>query len=162
VTGVSVVTFSSGDEVRGITINSFTSVSLDPPLILICIAKRARAHDHLLRCRRFCVNVLSTSQRSIAEHFAGRRAENRDAVFEPNLPGTSRLAGALAYLNCSLALKQEAGDHTIFIAHVDDVEVTREGDPLLFFAGDYTRLAPRWPWAGGALQALSIPTVSGT
>jgi hypothetical protein len=74
--------------VRGITINSFTSVSLDPPLILICIAKRARAHDHLLRCQRFCVNVLNTGQRSIAEHFAGRRAEK--AQMQGGAPGTHR------------------------------------------------------------------------
>ena len=95
-TGVVVVTFDSGDGPRGLTVNAFTSVSMDPPLILVSVARRAKAHD-LLHDRAFCVNVLGAEQESLARQFAG----GPDAPVRWVEHGVApRLAGVLAYLMC--------------------------------------------------------------
>jgi len=145
VTGVSVVTFDTAQGVHGITINSFTSVSLDPPLILICIRNHAQAHGLLLRSGRFCVNVLGLQQRSLAVHYAGRRIQPGPPGRIGTTPqGTPCLEGALAQVDCALAATTPAGDHTIFLGHVQGVRVTGDGAPLLFAAGAYAALGQEW------------------
>src|SRR3954452_19572876 len=90
-TGVAVVTFEGGDGPRGITVNSFTSVSMEPPLVLVSVARRARSHD-ALKGRPFCVNVLGAEQEAIARQFAGTGAGDALWVDDANVP---RLAGVL-------------------------------------------------------------------
>src|SRR5499427_10034062 len=139
-TGVTVITVDHEDEVHGMTANAFASVSLDPMLVLVCVDQKARTHAHLHAKKRFGVNVLAEDQRKISEYYARpartheRAAEEAGARFERTRHGTPVLHGALAYLECRLHSAQDAGDHTIFIAEVEDV-VMRDGKPLLFFQG---------------------------
>jgi len=153
-TGVTVVTVDSGQGVHGMTANAFTSVSLNPRLVLVCVDRRARTHAHLHARKRFGVNVLSEKQRALSEHFA--RASRHDhetgipgARFDRTKHGTPVLHGALAYLECRLHTVQDAGDHTIFIAEVEDI-VMRHGKPLLYFQSEYRSL-------GKAVQARLAP-----
>jgi flavin reductase (DIM6/NTAB) family NADH-FMN oxidoreductase RutF len=144
-TGVTVITVDSEGEVHGMTANAFTSVSLDPLLVLVCVDHRARTHTHLHARKRFGVNVLAENQRAISEYYAlpsptHQNAEQEaGARFDRTQHGTPVLHGALAYLECRLHSAQDAGDHTIFIAEVEDV-VVREGDPLLYFRGAYRQI----------------------
>jgi flavin reductase (DIM6/NTAB) family NADH-FMN oxidoreductase RutF len=141
-TGVTIVTLDLEGEVHGMTANAFSSVSLDPPLVLVCVDHRTKTHTHLHAKKRFGVNVLCEDQRAISEYYArpDRTHEHAEteagARFERTVHGTPRLQGALAYLECRLRSAEDAGDHTIFIAEVEDV-VVQEGDPLLFYRGKY-------------------------
>jgi flavin reductase (DIM6/NTAB) family NADH-FMN oxidoreductase RutF len=141
-TGVTVITVDYEGEVHGMTANAFASVSLEPLLVLVCVDQKARTHSHLQTKKRFGVNVLAESQRVISEYYAlpirihERAEQEAGARFERTAHGTPVLQGALAYLECRLHTAQDAGDHTIFIAEVEDVRV-REGDPLLFYRGKY-------------------------
>jgi flavin reductase (DIM6/NTAB) family NADH-FMN oxidoreductase RutF len=146
-TGVTIITLDYEGEIHGMTANAFASVSLDPLLVLVCVDQRARTHAHLHAKKRFGVNVLAENQRAISEHYAlppevQDRAEAQARTrFERTAHGTPVLEGALAYLECHLRTAQDAGDHTIFIAEVEDV-VVREGDPLLYFRGKYRTIGP--------------------
>jgi flavin reductase (DIM6/NTAB) family NADH-FMN oxidoreductase RutF len=143
-TGVTVITVDREGEVHGMTANAFTSVSLDPMLVLVCVDHRARTHAHLHAKKRFGINVLCESQRTISEYYARaaethQHAEEAGARFDRTRHGTPVLRGALAYLECRLQSAHEAGDHTIFIAEVEDATVG-EGNPLLFFRGKYQEI----------------------
>jgi flavin reductase (DIM6/NTAB) family NADH-FMN oxidoreductase RutF len=144
-TGVTIITLDLEGEVHGMTANAFASVSLDPPLVLVCVDHSARTHAHLHAKKRFGVNVLAGNQRVISDYYARpvrdheRAEEEASARFDRTAKGTPILHGALAYLECSLQSAEEAGDHTIFIAEVEDV-VVRQGDPLLFFRGKYRKI----------------------
>ena len=143
-TGVTIVTVNSGAGVHGMTANAFTSVSLNPRLVLVCVDQRARTHSHLSAKKRFGINVLAENQHAISEHYA--RTSRHEAVvdaagarFDRTKHGTPVLHGALAYLECRLHSAQDAGDHTIFIAEVEDL-VMHEGRPLLYFQSGYRTL----------------------
>ena len=141
-TGVTVITVDDYGKVEGMTANAFASVSLDPMLVLVCVSHTARTHAHIHARKRFGINVLSENQRKISEHYAlaerdpALAKETVGAKFDRTQHGTPVLHGALAYLECRLQTTHEAGDHTIFIAEVEDV-VVHEGKPLLYFRGDY-------------------------
>ena len=144
-TGVTIITLDLDDEIHGMTANAFASVSLDPMLVLVCVDHSTRTHAHMHAKKRFGVNVLCENQRPISEYYARpqRTHQNAEAEagarFDRTAHGTPMLHGSLAYLECRLHSAQEAGDHTIFIAEVEDV-VVREGDPLLFFRGKYRQV----------------------
>jgi flavin reductase (DIM6/NTAB) family NADH-FMN oxidoreductase RutF len=144
-TGVTIVTVDLDGEVHGMTANAFASVSLDPMLVLVCVDHTTRTHAHLHAKKRFGINVLCEEQRAISEYYARpeRTHEHAEqeagARFERTRHGTPMLQGSLAYLECRLHSAQVAGDHTIFIAEVEDVLV-REGEPLLFFRGKYRKV----------------------
>lgn len=141
-TGVTIITVDLDGEVHGMTANAFASVSLDPMLVLVCVDHATRTHAHLHAKKRFGINVLCQDQRSVSEYYARPERTHDDAEteagarFDRTAHGTPMLHGALAYLECRLESVQEAGDHSIFIAAVEDA-VVREGDPLLFFRGKY-------------------------
>ena len=147
-TGVTVITVDCDGEVHGMTANAFTSVSLDPLLVLVCVDHRARTHTHLNARKRFGVNVLAENQRAISQYYADpspthEHAEREaGARFDRTQHGTPVLHGALAYLECRLHTAQDAGDHTIFIAEVEDV-VVRQGDPLVYFRGEYRKIGSK-------------------
>jgi flavin reductase (DIM6/NTAB) family NADH-FMN oxidoreductase RutF len=114
-------------------------------LVLVCVDSDTRTHAHLHAKKRFGINVLGEDQRAISEYYARperdhERAETEaGARFDRTKHGTPMLHGALAFLECRLHSAQVAGDHTIFIAEVEDV-VVREGEPLLFFRGKYCKV----------------------
>jgi flavin reductase (DIM6/NTAB) family NADH-FMN oxidoreductase RutF len=146
-TGVTVITVDYEGTVQGMTANAFTSVSLDPLLVLVCVAHEARTHSHLHARKRFGINVLSEHQRAVSEHYArpdrdpARAETEAGAKFDRTAHGTPVLHGALAYLECRLQSAQDAGDHTIFIAEVEEV-VVRTGRPLIYFRSGYRAIGP--------------------
>jgi flavin reductase (DIM6/NTAB) family NADH-FMN oxidoreductase RutF len=135
-TGVAVVTFDGPEGRHGITVNSFTSVSLDPPLVLVSVAKRARSHD-LLRGRAFTVNVLGAEQELLARRFAGG-AECEPVWAEGE--HAPRLAGVLAHLECTPWRAYDGGDHTLFLGEVQGFDF-RDGDALGYHASRFTTVA---------------------
>ncbi len=144
-TGVTIVTVDLDGEVHGMTANAFASVSLDPMLVLVCVDHTTRTHAHLHAKKRFGINVLCENQRAISEYYARPERDHEHAEqeagarFDRTHHGTPMLRGALAYLECRLHSAQDAGDHTVFIAEVEDV-VVHEGEPLLFFGGKYRKV----------------------
>lgn len=136
-TGVAVVTFDGPDGRHGLTINSFTSVSLRPPLILVSVARRARAHS-ALEGRPFCVNVLGAEQEWLAHRFAG--GAPGPVVRWQDGDRASWLCGALAHLECTPWRAYDGGDHTLYLGHVERFE-HREGDALGYHLSRFTRVA---------------------
>src|ERR1700685_866280 len=141
-TGVTILTLDLEGDVHGMTANAFASVSLDQMLVLFWVDRRAATHAHLQAKKRFGINVLCEDQRVISEYYARhertheRAEQEAGARFDRTALGTPMLRGALAYLECRLHSAQDAGDHTIFIAAVEDA-VVREGQPLILFRGKY-------------------------
>jgi flavin reductase (DIM6/NTAB) family NADH-FMN oxidoreductase RutF len=135
-TGVAVVTFTEPDGgPRGVTVNSFTSVSMDPPLILVALQRTAPSHDQL-RGRCFTVNILGAEQRELARHFAGNpqpalRPAWADGQHAP------RLTGSLSYFECTPWAEFDGGDHTLFLGEVRHFDY-RDGDALGFVNGQFT------------------------
>ena len=149
-TGVTIITVNVDGEPHGMTANAVASVSLDPLLVLVCVGQSARTHAHLHAKKRFGINILADGQRTLSEYYAritplhAHAEEEAGARFDRTKLGTPMLHGALAYLECKLQSAHDAGDHTIFIAEVEDV-VVREGGPLLFFKGKYHRIGEEAP-----------------
>jgi flavin reductase (DIM6/NTAB) family NADH-FMN oxidoreductase RutF len=144
-TGVTVVTCRVGDRQHGITVNSFASVSLEPPLILICIDHRAQAHQLLQQVGRFGVSVLAAQQRELSDYFAKRLFPDPDDEFalvphHYGITGAPLIDGALAYLECAVVAAHEAGDHHIYVAEVIEATVCSDDPPLLFHRGRYPKL----------------------
>ncbi|MBZ5527833.1 MAG: flavin reductase family protein [Acidobacteriia bacterium] len=150
-TGVTVVTVESSGEdgasaVHGMTANSFTSVSLDPLLVLICVDQRARTLPLLHQKRRFGVSILAAEQQELSVYFS--RGEQNDEGekrlgirFRRSASGIPLVEGTLAQMACNVAATYTAGDHVIFIGEVESAEI-QSGEPLLFFSGKYRKLAP--------------------
>ena len=138
---VTVVTAAGPEEVRGITIGSFTSVSLDPPLISFNVSRAARMHGLITSAERFAVHVLSDHQAHLSDHFAlpDRTGAEQfaDVEHEVNLHGTPVLEDALAVFHCRPYAVFEAGDHSLVIGEVLDVETSSEGGPILYYNRSY-------------------------
>ncbi len=142
-TGVTIVTARAGEQVRGMTVSAFTEVSLDPPLVLVCIARAASTRPILERSGAFAVNVLARGQEALAQRFASDAAEDRrfeDLRCERGATGAPLIAGSLASLDCRLAATHEAGDHIVYVGAVVGLQLG-EGDPLLFYDRGYGGLA---------------------
>ena len=141
-TGVTVVTTRAPEGPRGITVNAFTSVSLDPPLVLISISKKARTHE-VLTDRPFVVNVLSADQEDVAMHFAGRGDPNLDIQWGEGEVGP-HIQGAIAHIECRPWNAYDGGDHTLFLGEIVAFD-HRDGDALGFFSSNFTRIAQTGP-----------------
>lgn len=146
-TGVTVVTVERAPgQVHGMTANSFTSVSLEPLLVLICVDQDAQLLPLLNLQKRFGVSILKEDQRAISEYFAqgedNEEVERRLGVrYRWTESGIPLLQDALAHLACNVVASHVAGDHTIVLGEVESVEV-HQGQPLLYLRGDYRRVAP--------------------
>jgi flavin reductase len=134
-TGVAIVTFDGATKRHGITVNSFTSVSMEPPLVLVSIARSTKAHDELAN-RPFTVNILGAEQRQMAMHFAGRPGPEPVWVEGATAP---RLYGVLAYFECTPWAAYDGGDHTLYLGEVADFNY-RSGDALAFANGRFTTI----------------------
>jgi flavin reductase (DIM6/NTAB) family NADH-FMN oxidoreductase RutF len=141
-TGVTVVTTRGEEHAYGMTANAFSSVSLDPPLILVCVISPSEGADHITRNRVFAVNILGEDQEPLSRYFASRdRPKGRDAFRDvPHRLGASGsplLEGSAAFLDCRLHAAHEAGDHLIFIGEVLEIDVADGKAPLVFHGGGY-------------------------
>ncbi len=137
-TGVTVITtFRKSGELHGLTANAFSSVSLVPPLILICIDKKAESYPCFEESRVFTVNILASGQEDLSRRFAVSGGAKFEGVsYRPGANGAPILSGALAYLECNLAGSMDAGDHTIYLGEIEQAEAN-DVAPLLFFRGGY-------------------------
>jgi flavin reductase (DIM6/NTAB) family NADH-FMN oxidoreductase RutF len=137
-TGVAIVTTVADDgTAHGMTVNSFSSVSLDPPLILWSLANDAYGRAIYEGSDRFCVNILTASQQSLAMQFATTNGEKYAGVdWQPTGGGAPQLAGCLACFDCEREAILPGGDHQIIVGRVHDFQST-EGDPLIFYRGGF-------------------------
>ncbi|HEX7377129.1 MAG TPA: flavin reductase family protein [Pirellulales bacterium] len=140
-TGVTVVSTRRGDELCWMTANAVASLSLDPPLVLVAVDKRSQMHEHLLEARFFAVNILSEEQEALSRRFAMRGPKEwNDLQLTTAVTGAPIIEGCLAYLDCRLAEALPGGDHHIFTGEILAGD-TREGRPLLYYKGNYAKLA---------------------
>jgi flavin reductase (DIM6/NTAB) family NADH-FMN oxidoreductase RutF len=142
--GVTVVTSRRGDDVRGMTATAVCSVSLDPPLVLVCIDRSAIMHDFVAQSGVFALNILAREQEHISRACASRQVEESRRLegipYHTEVTGSPILDEAIGYLDCRVEHAYEGGDHTIFVGRVEAAGV-REGEPLLYFRGGYRSLA---------------------
>jgi flavin reductase (DIM6/NTAB) family NADH-FMN oxidoreductase RutF len=137
-TGVAVVTYAVDGEPRGVTVNSFTSVSMDPPLVLVAVGRQAKAATGL-ESARFVVNVLALDQLDVAQHFAGRPQPGLAVPWDEDAR-TPRLRGCIARFECVPWEAISAGDHILFVGRVIEHE-RREAAALLFHGGQFRSIA---------------------
>lgn len=145
-TGVTIVTTRGEEHPYGMTANAFSSVSLDPPLVLVCVKAFSEGADLIRRNGVFAVNILAAEQEPLSRYFASKdRPRGRDAFSDiahrTAMSGSPVLDGAVGYLDCSLHASHEAGDHVIFIGEVLALDFNHELPPLLFHAGGYRFLS---------------------
>lgn len=142
VSGVTVVT-SLGKDNRpaGITVSAFSSVSLEPPLVLACIDKRASLHDYLGEGRHFAVNILAEDQEHLSRRFASKDQDRfDDRGYREGVTGAPLLEGAIAHIECRVVHAYPGGDHTIIVGEVEAASVA-EHKPLAYYRGRYSHLA---------------------
>jgi flavin reductase (DIM6/NTAB) family NADH-FMN oxidoreductase RutF len=139
--GVTIVTTCDADaRPAGLTASAFTSVSLDPPLVLVCVDHKSQTYPALLERGRFAVNILASDQKELSRRFASARLDKFDDVrYRSGAHGMPLLESALAFLECTTVNTHVEGDHTIFVGLVEHVGVG-DGEPLLYFRGQYNRL----------------------
>jgi len=140
-TGVAVVTAAGSDSHFGITVNSFTSVSLDPPLLLWCMDRRSRRHDVFAKALGFTVSILGTDHKEVSSRLArpGEHSLDDIALIETEL-GPPALANSLAVFECAVEKMVEAGDHTILLGRVLRFSCPSASAPLVYFRGKYSAL----------------------
>lgn len=144
-TGIAVVTVA-GDQPHGMTANSFTTVSLDPPLVLICVGRQAVMHDLLAGTGSFGVSILASGQEQIARHFADKNRPLGKEQFDivdwvpGRFTGTPLITGALAHFECDVWRSYDGGDHTIFLGSLLSLDRQADEDALLFLHGRYRQI----------------------
>lgn len=142
--GVTVVTSTSDGEPVGMTCQSFSSVSLEPPLVLFCPAHTSRAWPRIQRSGHFCVNLLAHDQTGLSDRMASRAPDKFVGLrWRPSrATGSPLFDGILGHVDCAIHAVHEAGDHSIVVGRVLDLDVTDVPHPLLFFEGRYGRPEP--------------------
>jgi flavin reductase (DIM6/NTAB) family NADH-FMN oxidoreductase RutF len=142
-TGVTVVTGHGPDGPSGLAANSFTSVSLEPPLVLVCMAHESTTWPVIRASGRFAVNILGEHQEETCRRFGARSGDRFEGVgWTTGKTGSPILHEAIAYVDCIIDAEHEAGDHVIVVGRVVDLGQPAEGGPLLFWRGGYARLGP--------------------
>jgi flavin reductase (DIM6/NTAB) family NADH-FMN oxidoreductase RutF len=142
-TGVTIVATRDADHAPcGMTVNAFTSVSLEPPLVLVCIQHGASSHDRLLESGSFAVSVLARSQAALAARFAADPADVRfrEIDWHEGPRGDPIVDGAAAWMACSLESVHPGGDHSILVGRVEDLGLGR-ADALVFYRGTYSHVS---------------------
>jgi flavin reductase (DIM6/NTAB) family NADH-FMN oxidoreductase RutF len=139
--GVTVVTTVADGALYGMTVASFASLSLDPPLVLICVGRNMQTHDAIAGAKRFGVSILSSEQQHLSNHFASKSGDKfKDIAYRLGRSGLPLLDGALCTLECSVHSQLDGGDHSIFVGLVESAE-TADGAPLAYFRSGYRELA---------------------
>ena len=139
--GVTIVTACDAEQrPTGLTASAFCSVSLDPPLVLICVDHKSQSFPHIRESGRFGINILPQAHEPLSRRFASSRLDKFDGVpFTLGALGVPLIDQALAHLECRTVSAHVEGDHTIFVGRVESVGVS-EGEPLLYYRGRYHQL----------------------
>lgn len=143
-TGVTIVTTRAGETLHGLTVNAFCSLSLAPPLVLVCVDKKAQSHDFIIAGRCFAVNVLSAAQQELSQRFAQNHLDGTarfaNLAYHHAVTGAPILPQALCWLDCKLVATHEGGDHSIFVGEVVALAQGEASEPLLYFRSQYQKL----------------------
>ena len=140
-TGITVVTtLDKEGKPYGLTVNSFTSVSLDPVLVLVCLDNKLSGLQYFKNCKRFGVSILSENQEDLSRMFAKKDSEPPATIYFDGRLSMPLLKNSLATMECETVAMHPAGDHIIFVGQVESAEVLEPGQPLLYFRGKYMRL----------------------
>lgn len=147
VTGVTVVTTMDDETPRGLAVNAFSSISLEPPTVMVCVQRTSSTHDCLFRARHLAINILSTDQMDVVSTFAGKAADKfADIAWSPAPYGSPLIAGSSAQMEVEIRERLQASTHTVFVGRVVHAEVT-EAAPMVYSAGQF--------FDGGALPPLA-------
>jgi flavin reductase (DIM6/NTAB) family NADH-FMN oxidoreductase RutF len=140
-TGVTVITAGSDEGPVGLCVGSFTSVSLEPPLVAFCAGDTSTSYPHIEAAGHYCVNILGEDQEETARVFAGKGDDKFAGIgWHPSpVTGAPVLDGVLAWIDCDIDAVHGAGDHWIVVGRVLDLEIGHEGGPLVFFRGGFGR-----------------------
>ncbi len=143
VTGITLVTTVSREgEPIAVTVNSFNSVSLDPPLVLFSLARSASRFDDFMEAESFVVNILAGEHEALSTHFARPgNAVMEAAQTRTGAGGLPRLSGAVASFECRVDARHDGGDHVILVGRVGDMSVREGAEPLVYHRGSYASLA---------------------
>jgi flavin reductase (DIM6/NTAB) family NADH-FMN oxidoreductase RutF len=144
-TGVTVITTGGAEEPYGMTANAFSSLSLDPPLVLVCVMSGTAGAESIGRNGVFAVNILRADQEALSRYFSSRDRPRGEAAFREvshrkAATGSPIIDGTAGYLDCRLTASHEAGDHVIFVGEVLALHASDDPKPLLFHAGQYCLL----------------------
>ncbi len=138
--GVTVVTTELAGKPYGLTVASFASLSLHPPLVIVCIEKSVKSHDAIAAARKFGVSILGQNQAEVSNRFASRSDDKFSGIAVRNGElGVPLIEGAICTIECKLTGQLPGGDHTIFVGEVVDVQ-TVEGEPLVYFRSGYRQI----------------------
>lgn len=142
-TGITIVTGLSGEDIPvGLTVNAFTSLSLQPPLVLFCLDNATASINAFTKGNGFALNMLSEDQQELSVKFSSKVEDRFAGVgYETWETGVPILDGCLANLECLIDAVHDGGDHLIIVGRVNRISQAEAGKPLLYFDGDYTRLA---------------------
>jgi flavin reductase len=145
-TGVSVVAARHGPLLAGMTANAIASISVDPPLMMASIARKAETHGAIVGSHAFSISVLAADQQALAECFARPTTASKltgfcGAAWHEAETGSPILEGAIAYFDCRLLERHDGGDHTIFIGEIVAAGYREDAEPLLWYASAYRRLS---------------------
>jgi flavin reductase (DIM6/NTAB) family NADH-FMN oxidoreductase RutF len=137
--GVTIVTARAGDEIHGMTVSAFSSVSLEPPLVLVCADKASNTNALIEKGGCFAANILASDQQDLSNRFASKKDEFRrfeGVAHGAGATGAPLLEGALAAVDCRVVATHDAGDHVIYVGEVEEVRLG-DGEPLLHYRGRY-------------------------
>jgi flavin reductase (DIM6/NTAB) family NADH-FMN oxidoreductase RutF len=147
VTGVTVVTVMDGDRPRGLAVNAFSSISLDPPTVMVCVQRTSSTYESLFRATHLAINILSTDQLDVVNRFASKAADKFEGLeWTANQYGSPVLARSSAHMEVEIRERLQASTHTVFICRVVDAGVS-ERHPMVYSAGKF--------FDGGAMTPLS-------
>ena len=142
--GVTVVTASHADEQHGMTVSSFTSIALEPPLVIVSLQTISRTHELVLQSNTFAITILADDQQEISDRFAGRMSDTEDRFAgletETLVTGAPFIKGGLTYLDCRVSQTIEVGTNTLFLAEVVSARGNSEGKPLVYHDRKYQKL----------------------
>ena len=140
-TGVTIITATDEGEPVGLAANSFTSLSLDPPLVLFCVGNSSSTWPRIEHAGTFAVNILGEGHEELSQLFATRGADRfSQTSWHAGVSGAPVLDEAIAYLDCRLEAQYPGGDHTIVVGRVLDLDLREGARPLLFYRGRYSRM----------------------
>lgn len=149
ITGVTVVTTMDGDKPRGLAVNAFSSISLDPPMVLVCVAATSSTYESLFRGTHMAINILSTEQLHVVSLFASKSDDKFSGIdWEPGAFGSPIIAGSCAHMEVEVRERLPASTHAIFICRVVRAQVA-DLNPLIYSSGQF--------FDSAALAELSWP-----
>ena len=144
--GVTLVTFNENKKFGGLTVSSFCSLSMEPPLVLICIDRKIASHESLEKTDVFGVNICNSEQGKLAWDFASSKIDKNELI--KSLPhtltklGTPLLEGCLATMECKITQKHDGGDHTIFVGQVEEGKFDENAEPLVYYGSGLGEFKP--------------------